>query len=484
MEIKLNDFTNNEGDLIVIPVFSDGKAESSLNTEIQILKDGEIFKGETGEVHLGFHDLDGGFKKIILTGLGKEDELKAEGVRVAVSKAYKKVEENKASKVVIEVSHLKVEQHDKIVPAIVESLQLSSYSFTKYKTDSKKETPITVSINGVDQSAIENLVKEAQTLASSTIIARNLVNEPANTIYPETLANEAVKLGNETGFEVEIMDENQIDALGMKAFQAVAMGSTRPPRLIVMRYFGNPNDAQNILGLVGKGLTYDSGGYALKPAEGMATMKCDMGGSAAVIGAMGAIAKEKLNVNVIAVVAACENMISGGAYKNGDIIGSMAGKTIEVINTDAEGRLTLVDAVHYIIEKEKVSKVVDVATLTGAALVALGTTATAVVSNDDAFHSQLEAAAKVSGEKFWRLPGFDEYKQLIKSDVADLKNSGGRLAGTITAGLFIGEFVGKTPWIHLDVAGTAFSGVESNYNPKGGTGAGVRTLYYLAKNYK
>lgn len=484
MDIKLNHFTNNEGDLIVIPAFSDGKLESSLNTELQILKDGEIFKGEKGEVHLGFHDVDGGFKKVIFLGLGKVDELKAEGIRVAVSKAYKKIKENKATKVVIDVSHLEEEQHEQMVPAMVESLQLSSYSFNKYKTDNKKETPITVSINGVEQSAIVSLVKEAQTLAGSTIVARDLVNEPANTIYPETLANEAVKLGNDTGFEVEIMDENQIDALGMKAFQAVAMGSAKPPRLIIMRYFGNPDSPQNILGLVGKGLTYDSGGYALKPAEGMVTMKCDMGGSAAVIGAMGAIAKERLKVNVIAVVAACENMISGGAYKNGDIIGSMAGKTIEVINTDAEGRLTLVDAVHYIIEKEKASKVVDVATLTGAALVALGTTATAVISNDDEFHAQLEAAAEISGEKFWRLPGFDEYKQLIKSDVADLKNSGGRFAGTITAGLFIGEFVGKTPWIHLDVAGTAFLGAENNYNPKGGTGAGVRTLYHLAKNYK
>lgn len=483
MEIKLNHLSYTEANLVVIPVFQENESfnQTSVTADLENLKKEELFKADKGEVSLSFVDLDGTLKKVLYLGLGKVNELKAEAVRIAFSKALKKIKELKGSKVAIEVSHL-TEQSQVIIPAMVESLNLTNYKFDKYKGD-KKESQLTISINGIDND-MDAQITEATTLAQLTMVARDLVNEPANVIYPETLANEAIELGKTHGFEVEVLDEKQIDELGMKAFAAVAMGSTNPPRLIVMRYLGNPEQPENILGLVGKGLTYDSGGYALKPAEGMVTMKCDMGGSAAVIGAIGAIAKQNLKVNVIAVVAACENMISGGAYKNGDIIGSMAGKTIEVINTDAEGRLTLVDAVHYIIEKEKVSKVVDVATLTGAALVALGNTTTAVLSNNDDFYSQLEQAAEITGEKFWRLPGFDEYKQLIKSDVADLKNSGGRFAGTITAGLFIGEFVGQTPWLHLDVAGTAWTSAESNYNAKGGTGAAVRTLYYLAKNYK
>jgi len=268
----------------------------------------------------------------------------------------------------------------------------------------------------------------------------------------------------------------------MEAFLSVAKGSENGPRLIVMRYFGDESKKDDVLGLVGKGLTYDSGGYSIKPTSSMDTMKSDMGGASSVIGAISAIAKKKLKINVVGVIAACENMISGAAYKPGDIIGSMAGKYIEVLNTDAEGRLTLIDAVHYIIEKEKVNKVIDVATLTGAALVALGLTTTAVVSNNDEFYKKLENASFKADEKVWRLPAFEEYKKLIKSDIADLKNIGGRYAGTITAGLFIGEFVQNKPWLHLDIAGTAWSEKEAGYYSKGGTGVGVRTLYYLAKN--
>ena len=211
----------------------------------------------------------------------------------------------------------------------------------------------------------------------------------------------------------------------------------------------------------------------------MDTMKSDMGGAAAVIGTMQALAKNKVQKNVIAVVAACENAISGGSYKPGDIIGSMAGKTIEVLNTDAEGRLTLVDAITYIIEKENVAKLVDVATLTGAVLVALGTEVTGVISNDDAFYDELLVAAKRSGEKFWRLPNDKCFKKLYKGSFAELKNIGGRNAGTITAGMFIEEFVQDKPWLHLDIAGTAWTDDGNDCTPKGGTGAPVKTLYEL-----
>lgn len=285
-------------------------------------------------------------------------------------------------------------------------------------------------------------------------------------------------MGQEIGLEVEVMDEKQVAELGMKAFLAVGGSSEKQPRLIVMRHMGEPENDE-ILGLVGKGLTYDTGGYSLKPTDSMKTMHSDMGGAAAVIGAMHAIAKNKVKKNVIAVVAACENVISAGSYKPGDIIDSMAGKTIEIGNTDAEGRLTLADAVTYSIEKEKVTKIIDVATLTGAVLVALGTSTTGVITNDTAFYESLVKVSEKTGEQFWRLPSTKEYAKLNKSTVADLKNVGGRNAGTITAGLFVGEFVQGLPWMHLDIAGTAWADSSEGYLSKGGTGVPVRSLYAL-----
>ena len=300
-------------------------------------------------------------------------------------------------------------------------------------------------------------------------------------MYPEVLAEEAVKAGKESGFEVEVHGLEKIKELKMEAFLNVAKGSAKEPKLIVMRYMGNPEQKGEILGLVGKGLTFDTGGYSLKPSPSMVDMKSDMGGSASVIGAMTAIAKAKLKINVVAVVASCENAISGDAYKPGDIIGSMAGKTIEIDNTDAEGRLTLIDAVTYAIEKENVTEVIDLATLTGACLVALGETTTGVITNNQDFYKELEDVSKYTGEKMWQLPAFDDYRPLYKSDVADLKNTGGRFGGTITAGMFIGEFVQDKPWLHLDIAGTAWTGKQTDLSIKGGTGAPVYTLFELAK---
>ena len=365
------------------------------------------------------------------------------------------------------------------------SAELANYTFNKYKTDTKEEKELNVSISrcGVKEATkeIEDAINEGVEVAKGIIIARNLVNEPSNVIYPETLAEAAVNAGKESGFEVEVHGVEKIKALKMEAFYNVAKGSVKEPKLIVMRYFGDKDNKENVLGLVGKGLTYDSGGYSIKPTTGMVDMKSDMGGAASVIGALSVIAKRELKLNVIAVIAACENLISGDAYKPGEVIGSMAGKTIEVVNTDAEGRLTLVDAVHYIITEEKVNEVIDLATLTGAALVALGETTTAVVTNNEGFFNELKSASEYTGDKMWQLPTFDDYKELIKSDIADLKNSGGRFAGTITAGLFIEAFVQDKPWLHLDIAGTAWTSKNSNLGVKGGTGAPVHTLYELAK---
>ena len=301
-------------------------------------------------------------------------------------------------------------------------------------------------------------------------------------MYPELLANSAKENLEDLDVEVEIFDKEKIEELDMKAFLAVAEGSDKEPRFIVMTYRGDPSSDEKIA-LVGKGLTYDSGGYSLKPTAGsMDTMYCDMGGAGTVIGAMKSIAKAKLKKNVVGVVAACENMVSGRAYKPGDIIGSMAGKTIEVLNTDAEGRITLADSLWYAATVIKADKIVNLATLTGACVVALGDTNTGAITNNKDLMDSVKQASELSGEPLWELPTNEEYEELIKSDFADIKNIGGKGAGTITAGLFLKEFVDEKPWVHLDIAGTAYLEKANGYLPKGATGVHVKTLYNMVKN--
>lgn len=447
-----------------------------------------IFTGKNSEVQSFRLPREANPNSVVFLGLGKEDELSLEGIRRASSKMLRECKKLKSVSIGLcpAINNLSSGICKKeAVKAAAEGALLADYSFEVYKSDKKNSTIKEILFLNSCEETAEDLSKgleEGKILAGATAFARDLVNEPANTLTPDELANRAAEAGRESGFEVEILDEVKIQELGMKAFWEVGKGSDNPPRFIIMRYFGDQDNKDEIIGLVGKGLTYDSGGYALKTLEGMVNMKSDMAGSAAVIGAMKAIAAMKLKANVVGIVAACENMVSGGAYKNGDVIGSMAGKTIEIKSTDAEGRLTLADAVYYAVEREGVKKVVDIATLTGAALVALGITTTAVISNNDEFYGKLEKASLKTGEKLWRLPAFDEYKELIKSDIADLKNSGGRFAGTITGGLFVGEFVKDTPWLHMDIAGTSGSDKDSDYTSKGGTGVGVRTLYELVKN--
>jgi leucyl aminopeptidase len=416
---------------------------------------------------------------LILFGLGRPKDLSYEKIRKLTAKAYKAVS-GKPAKLAVFIPEMRGKKYPETVRSVVEGLMLTDYSFDNYKKSKGgiKELLLNTFTATAD---IQEAVREAQTLAECTNIARDLVNEPANVMFPEKLAEESVKLGKKYGFEAKIIDEKGIEKLGMEAYLAVARAAEKRPRLIVLKYMGDPKNKE-ITGLVGKGLTYDTGGLALKPATGMVGMKCDMGGSAAVIGAISAIAAMKLKVNVITIIAACENSIGGNAYRNGDIINSMAGKTIEVLNTDAEGRLTLIDAVTYAIREQKVTRVVDVATLTGAVLVALGNSTTGVVSNDDKFFKELEKASEASGEQVWRLPHYEEYSDMLKSHIADLRNIGkARMAGTITAGLFIKEFVEDKPWLHLDIAGTAWRDGAESYNAIGGTGAGVRLLYELVK---
>ena len=459
--------------------------KESLQKNIDHAKNIEAFTGKNGQVYTFTRDVEDRIQNIVLVGLGKEENLTLDIVRKAVSKGIRKAKEVKATTVFLKLPKVSTLGLEDMIKTAAISARIGAYTFNKYKTDSELEPVMDVSIGrcGVKEATpeIEAAITEGNQIAEGIVLARNLVNEPANVMIPEVLAAEAVKAGEESGFEVEVHGVEKIKELKMEAFLNVAKGSAKEPRLIVMRYMGNPEQKGEILGLVGKGLTFDTGGYSLKPSPSMVDMKSDMGGSASVIGAMTAIAKAGLKINVVAVVASCENAISGEAYKPGDIIGSMGGKTIEIDNTDAEGRLTLIDAVTYAIEIEKVTEVIDLATLTGACLVALGETTTGVITNNQDFYKELEEASKATGEKMWQLPAFDDYRPLYKSDVADLKNSGGRFGGTITAGMFIGEFVQDKPWLHLDIAGTAWTNKQTDLSVKGGTGAPVHTLFELAK---
>ncbi len=439
---------------------------------------------KAGEMHTFHYMHKNQYCRIIFAGMNNPEHLTPDKVRKIIADIVRQAIRLK-SKQIYMIAGSEFELTDALMGQVLaEAALLTTYRFEKYQSESKYEAPDALHFVQ-DSKNTRNLNKgilEGRILAETTKLARDLVNEPANAIYPDTLAEAAKKAALDYGFSIEIFNMDKLRRIKMEAFLAVAKGSKHEPRLIIMRYQGNPDVKHNTIGLIGKGLTYDSGGYCIKTPQGMVNMKTDMAGAAAVIGVMAAIANLKLKINVTAIIAACENMISGEAYRAGDIVRSMSGKTIEVLNTDAEGRLTLIDAIHYAIEREHVVKVIDIATLTGAAVGALGTSISAVVTNDQEWYAELEKAAETSGEMVWQLPAYEGYKELLKSDIADLKNIGGPWGGAITAGLFIQEFVQELPWLHIDIAGTSSKEKESGYYSNGGTGVGVRLLTTLLKN--
>ncbi|WP_370772834.1 leucyl aminopeptidase [Clostridium sp.] len=420
--------------------------KSSNNKIVEGLKAKKVFEGKSGQI---FYRTTEELNYEIFVGLGKFDELERTDLVNAVARGIKQAEKLKIEDLSINFIKANGLCTGGVTKSIVQGVKLASYKFDKYKQGKESYEPKVTIVGGPKEkfAKMREKIKEASNVADGIILARDLVNEPANVLYPETLAERAVEAGKESGFEVEVFDEKQIEELGMKAFLEVGKGSVHKPRLIVMRYMGNANSDERV-GLVGKGLTFDTGGYSLKPSTSMDTMKSDMGGAAAVIGTMKALAKNKVEKNVVAVVAACENAISGGSYKPGDIIGSMAGKTIEVLNTDAEGRLTLVDAVTYIIEKEKVDKVVDVATLTGAVLVALGTEVTGVLSNDDAFYEELISCSKIEQEKssgdYLMISAIKSYIRVILQTLKILVDV---MVEQLQQVCLLEEFVQDKPWL-------------------------------------
>lgn len=433
----------------------------------------EFFDGSIGGV---FPDLN---SNLIYLGLGEKEHFDREIFKEAVYKLGRFFLNKEITEVSFDDNSLELDKEDYIYN-IVNSLILAGYNFDYYKSEKAKynieNINLPASFNSYEKN-MEELVK----VIDAQSFARDLVNLRSNDIYPETLANKAKEGLSKYGVDVKIYEEDQIRQMGLTAFLQVAKGSDNKPRFIVMEYL-KANDDQKPLVFVGKGLTYDSGGYSIKSSDGMKEMNSDMGGSATVIGALKAIASNNLKVNVVGIVAACENSISGRAYKPGDVIKARNGMTIEVDNTDAEGRITLADAVNYGVTEYKPQMIIDLATLTGAVLVALGETYTGAITNNQQAMDEVLKAAKETDEKIWQLPNDNFLRKYNNSEVADIKNSGGRLAGSITAGQFVGAFIEDYPWVHLDIAGTAYLSKAQGPYQEGATGVQVKTLYQLAKN--
>ncbi|MXX31617.1 MAG: leucyl aminopeptidase [Chloroflexi bacterium] len=418
--------------------------------------------------------------RVVIAGLGPAEQMGLDEIRHAAASGGRKARSLASGTLAVAVDGAECGlSAEEIAGAIAEGLDLGLYRFDRHQAP--KQTPnvierVTLHSSSVD--GVEAGIAEGRSLAGAANFARDLANEPSNLLTPTELANRAEAWAADHDVEIEIMDEAAAAELGMGSFLGVAKGSHQPARFLILRHRGGADEPG--LGYCGKGITFDTGGISIKPAANMEAMKQDMSGAAAVVASMGAIADLKLPINVTALAPCTENMPGGNAIKPGDLLTAMNGATIEVINTDAEGRLVLADALSYA-NHLGLSPLIDVATLTGAAAVALGDVATAVMANDDEIAAEVIEAGKRAGEKFWQLPMFPEYDEQLRSQVADVKNTGGRLAGAITAAKFLARFAGDTPWAHLDMAGTDDASKTRPTQVKGATGVPVRSLVRFAE---
>ena len=495
MEINVlsGDITQQDVDAIIVNLFegvtSPGGATGAVDraldgTITKLIEEGEI-KGKRGEMTL-IHTLDKmAPARVLVAGLGKEKDFDLDRVRAVTAEGCRRLRRAGVQTVATLVHGAGTGGLDVKAAAqgVAEGAILGLYRFNVYKSNDDGVDIAEFTLVEADAgklSHVEAGVAEGRAIGDAVNFCRDMANEPANAMTPTEMSERALRVANEGGMELEVMDRPQMAELGMGALLGVAQGSEEPPKFIVLKYAGDRANPKNTLGILGKGITFDSGGLDIKGAAGMSTMKGDMAGGASVIAAMKAIGQLKPKINVTAIVPATENMPSGRAQRPGDVVKAMNGKTIEIDNTDAEGRLVLADAVAYACSIG-ISRFVDVATLTGAVVVALGDKCIGAFGNDQEFTDSVVAAGNEVGERIWQLPTYDDYKDQYKSDIADIKNTGGRGAGSITGALIIGEFNDGASWVHLDIAGTARSDVVKGYNTKGATGVPVRTLVNLIK---
>jgi leucyl aminopeptidase len=423
-------------------------------------------------------------KRLLAVGAGKAAGFSHVELRKAAGAVLRFLKPKMIRSCAIAVPELSDGAEDAI-RSIVEGAYVADFDPDTYRSDRKdlsmKEVTV-VAPQGSDQAKLQRALEQARVIGESQNFTRELVNEPSNRLTPTMFAERARKMCESVGLKCEIMGPDKIKAMKMGAFWSVAQGSDEEPRLIVMRYEPQGAPEKPVLGLVGKGITFDTGGISIKPADGMEKMKYDMAGGAAMIGAMRAIAQLKPKIKVIGIVCATENMPSGKAQKPGDVQIAMSGKSIEIINTDAEGRLVLADGLHYA-RTLGCTHLIDAATLTGACVVALGYAHAGVFSNDEEAYQHFTRALDRSGEKFWRLPVDSDYTDMIRSSIADIMNTGGRWGGASTAAAFLKEFVDTTPWIHLDIAGTAWMEENKSWIAKGPSGIAVRSIVEWVKSY-
>ncbi len=498
IEIRQGAIQEQDTELIVVNLFEDvtepGGAtravDQALGGRIRELLSWGDFRGKLNETTLLYPSAGFPARRLLIVGLGKQDEFGLDKVRQVSATAARKARSLGVTEYATIVHGAGAAGLDaaQAAQALAEGTCVSQYRFTQHRTeinalgDEKELEAVHVVVFSAELAGtIEQAVRAGEAIAAAVNWVRDLVNQPANYATPSILAEEALHVAEATGLSFQALGPAEMRQLGMGALLGVAQGSVQEPRLVILEH--NPGGTQDPpIVLVGKGITFDSGGISLKSRENMEVMKGDMAGAAVVMGTMRAAATLGIPQRVVGLMPATENLPSGSAYKPGDVIKTITGKTIEVINTDAEGRLILADGLGYA-QRYQPAAVVDLATLTGACVVALGQVAAGLFSADDELVARIEAASRITGEKVWRMPLWPEYGEQIKSDVADMKNTGGRPAGAITAAMLLSKFVGDTPWAHLDIAGVSGSDKERPHQPKGATGYGVRLLVQMLRDW-
>jgi len=491
MKLKINKELDTKQDLLVLGIFNEDKEKfkktnPALRDELESAVKDKRFKFEFGKtIHTNIHN--SMYKGVLVVCLGEKNKLDAEKIRRAGAKAVKASKSLKFKGFTTDIAQ-KISKSTKIKPEIIgksiaEGIVLSNYVFDKYKENKDKVELTTAVLQFSNSADFLKGIRIGEIIANSTNFSKELVNEPPIVTTPSYLERTAKNIASKSSkMTIKVLNKKDMKKLGMNALLSVSKGSVEQPKLIILTYNGGNSKTT---ALVGKGITYDSGGYNIKPTGYLEDMKCDMGGAAAVLGTMKAISELKLKKKVIGVIPTCENLVSSTAYKPGDIIKAYNGKTIEIGNTDAEGRLVLADALSYTEEKYKPDQIIDIATLTGACMIALGYYASGLVGNDDKLQSELEKAGNESYDRVWRLPFFEEYQDNMDGDVSDLNNVSLKqksYGGAITAGVFLSKFVKKAKWAHLDIAATGYLKEEIEYLQKYGSGAGVRIFTYFLMN--
>ena len=487
-KISLNDF---ESPLILIGVLEEAKEDPHASGLIKVAKDviekGD-FKGKQGDLSLIYTQSEIKAERILLVGIGKKDKLSSDHIRKAIGNASRKARDLDVKKISVFLDSFSrdIVEVTEATEALVQGIVMGSFQNLAYRTKNldkyKHIEELTIISSDADSIAMKQGIESGKIIADAVNFCRELAWGPANYITPTKLANEALRFEKELGIKTTIFDREKAEEIGLTSFLAVARGTKEPPKFIIMEH-GADKEGVDTVALIGKAITFDSGGISIKPSSGMERMKADMTGGAAVIAVIEAVARLDLDLHVVGVVPATDNMPSGTAYHPGDIITSYSGITIEVISTDAEGRMILNDALTYAAKNYKPKAMFDFATLTGSMMIALGEHAIGYFSNHDFVVDKIEEAANTSGEKVWRMPLWDVYDEHLKSDVADFKHTGGRAGGAIIAARFLSQFTMDVPWAHFDIAGVMEQSSDQHYNPKGSKGPAVRVILDILRNW-